>query len=298
MPDLAKSLSNQSISNKIEWIIIDDCSSDNTAEVAENLGKNLDFSVKVIRNQKNGGASYSLKEGFQQANGKYLAWVSADDFYVDNFKLEKDIELLENGYDIVFSKHTLVGTSPENAKLFSIGDVPEDRFILFTQITLSNFLNGSSVVMKRDIYHSVGGFDEVLWNVDGDYDLFSRLILSGARIGISDTKVFNREHNARTSNQNYLMLFGSSLTRSRFLRIRRIKDVLLRNLLSIKDENFLRAISYRFPFFFREILEMTGNRDAIVLFDVGILSETFKLYSELVDEFCKSPVFSRFVEKF
>lgn len=296
LPDLAKSLSNQSISDQIEWIIVDDCSSDNTAEVAENLGKNLDFLVKVIRNQKNGGAAYSLKKGFQQANGKYLAWVSADDYYVDNFKLEKDIKLLENGLDIVFSKHSLIGPSPESSRLFSVSDVSQDNLTLFIRITLANFLNGSSVVMKKDTYDSVGGFDEILWNVDGDYDLFSRLILSGARIGFSDTKVFNREHNARTSNQNYLMLFGSSLARSRFLRIQQIKDILLRSITSIRDLNFLQTFANRFPFFFYEIIQINGNKEMLGLVNLCVSNEILKQYSEIVDEFSKSAVFSKFVE--
>lgn len=298
LPDLAKSLSNQSISDQIEWIIVDDCSSDNTAEVAENLGKNLDFSVRVIRNKKNGGAAYSLKKGFQQANGKYLAWVSADDYYVDDFKLEKDIKLLEDGLDIVFSKHSLIGHSPESSRLFSVSDIPQDNLTLFIRITLANSLNGSSVVMKKETYDSIGGFDEVLWNVDGDYDLFSRLILLGTRVGFSETKVFNREHNARTSSQNYLMLFGSSLTRSRFLRIQQTKDILLRSITSIRDLNFLQTFANRFPFFFYEIIQINGNKELLGLFNLDVSNEVLKLYSETVDEFSKSAVFSKFVDNF
>lgn len=61
----------------IETIIVIDGSPDKTAEVAKELSKTLD-DVKVIDRKENKGKGYTVKEGVENARGRYILFTDAD----------------------------------------------------------------------------------------------------------------------------------------------------------------------------------------------------------------------------
>jgi len=75
----------------IEVIVVDDCSTDATAERVESLGNPL---VKLIRHTTNKGAQAARNTGIRSAKGKWIAFQDSDDEWMDN-KLEKQVEVLE-----------------------------------------------------------------------------------------------------------------------------------------------------------------------------------------------------------
>lgn len=301
LPPLAKSLNNQSFAQHVQWIIVDDASEDETKEIVHELSKLYrSISIKYMRNKFNGGAAFSLRKGFNQADGEYLAWVSADDYYLDQDKLKKDLELLSQGYDFVFSRFTFFGESPENAKKFET-ILPESSCKIFVQITVANNINGSSFVVKRKIYEAVGGFDDTLWNVDGDYDMFARLILCGYKIGLSDSTMFNTLHKGQTSTKKNLMLFGTSITRSRFLRIPEIREILIKEIL--ENPLNLYRIAARFPLFLIELLKSDEiqNESLLSLLIKTMnkkLSSLVDSFSEFVDLMYRTEAFNSFIKNF
>ena len=62
-----------------EFIICDDGSSDNTLEMIKKIGK-TDKRIKIIKNEKNCGLSYTLNHCLKYAKGNYIARMDADDF--------------------------------------------------------------------------------------------------------------------------------------------------------------------------------------------------------------------------
>jgi succinoglycan biosynthesis protein ExoO len=63
----------------IEVIVVDDASTDRTLEVVKTF---IDKRVKVFVNKQNYGRSYSLNIGFKEAQGKWLAILDSDDWFV------------------------------------------------------------------------------------------------------------------------------------------------------------------------------------------------------------------------
>lgn len=67
----------------IQFIIVDDGSTDNTKKIIENytakfFEKNIDFQYIYQNNQ---GQSFAVKNALQYVKGHYLTWIDSDDFY-------------------------------------------------------------------------------------------------------------------------------------------------------------------------------------------------------------------------
>ena len=62
--------------NKYEIIIINDCSTDNTNEIINNISKI--YNIKIITNSENKGQSYSIHKGVQSAKYPIIITIDAD----------------------------------------------------------------------------------------------------------------------------------------------------------------------------------------------------------------------------
>ena len=83
--DCLLSIKNQTYSNK-ELIVIDDCSTDNSFEILKNFDKNCtDFTVKIIRNEKNQGQLASFLNGLENAEGEFVTLTDGDDILCREF---------------------------------------------------------------------------------------------------------------------------------------------------------------------------------------------------------------------
>ncbi len=70
---------NQSLKD-IEIIIVDDCGSDKSMDIAQEYAKN-DNRIKIIKNRQNQGPFTSRNNAVLAANGEYLVFLDSDDFF-------------------------------------------------------------------------------------------------------------------------------------------------------------------------------------------------------------------------
>lgn len=76
-----------------EMIIVDDCSSDRTVEIVEKISKE-DPRVRIIRQDVNGGAAKARNRSLNEATGRYIAYLDADDIWKPS-KLEKQVKFMK-----------------------------------------------------------------------------------------------------------------------------------------------------------------------------------------------------------
>ncbi len=76
-----------------ELIIVDDCSSDMTVEVAQSFAK-ADSRIKVLVNEMNSGAAQSRNRALREARGEWIAFLDSDDLW-DREKLRLQLGFME-----------------------------------------------------------------------------------------------------------------------------------------------------------------------------------------------------------
>lgn len=134
-----------------ELIVLDDGSTDASMDVLERWLEGhadlvADTKVIVQKNQKNAGVAQTRNKGVRLASGEYIAFLDADDRFV-NGKLQKQVAKLKvTGADLCNTARRLIradGTETE-----TVIHTPE--VITLSQLEHSNRINCSSVLVRRE----------------------------------------------------------------------------------------------------------------------------------------------------
>jgi teichuronic acid biosynthesis glycosyltransferase TuaG len=94
LEDTIKTVEDQTYKNW-ELILVDDCSIDNSVDIIEKHMKQGN-KISLIKLKENSGAAIARNAGMKAAEGKYIAFLDADDLWKPN-KLEVQLEFMKNG---------------------------------------------------------------------------------------------------------------------------------------------------------------------------------------------------------
>lgn len=162
-----------------EIIVVDDGSEDGTADVLQSLGGQL----RVIR-QENQGPSLARNRGMEESHGEFVAFLDADDLWVED-KLEAQMEILVERPDVDMCsghmKSFWVPELEEEARRFSGHPYHQERPVL----------SACTLLARRELFERIGGFDPDLRNGE-DTDWFIRMMRSGATSAIVPRLLLHR----------------------------------------------------------------------------------------------------------
>ena len=183
LEDSIKSIFRQSRLDS-ELIIIDDGSTDDIRGEIEVLRKNAPVPMRYFR-QENQGPGLARNNGIREAQGKYIAFLDADDEWLPEF-LERTTQALESqGCDWVMTPSVRI-VLDENEREISrevIHGEPLERYPdIFTALLRDNIVGGpSQVVVKKDCMQKLGSFRRGL-RVRDDWDMWIRLARGGCKL--------------------------------------------------------------------------------------------------------------------
>lgn len=187
---------------KVEIIVIDDASTDNTQDFLSPFFKNTQ--IRFIQNNKNIGISKSRNYGIFLAKGKFVAMLDGDDIWLDCHKLIKQVKYLEENPECgaVGTWVVQIDESGDNIKRIAYEERDES---LRKSILYRNSIAHSSVLFRRDVVQSVGGYDDSLATME-DHDLWLKV---GVRSTLANLPIYALGYR----------VYQGNITRSRKIRI-------------------------------------------------------------------------------
>ncbi|MCC2139281.1 glycosyltransferase, partial [Faecalibacterium sp. CLA-AA-H283] len=130
-----------------ELLVVNDCSTDKTAMLAEAIVKK-DDRVRLISNEKNSGVSYTRKHGLEEASGEWVAILDSDDAWAPE-KLEKQIKLQKKtNADLLFTGSAFMDADGKPIDWYLAAPAE----VTYRQLLKQNVLSNSSALVRKELY--------------------------------------------------------------------------------------------------------------------------------------------------
>ncbi|MBE2286407.1 MAG: glycosyltransferase family 2 protein [Prosthecobacter sp.] len=145
----------------LQFIVADDCSTDDTAEAVRQLPANDGVEVVYLRQQTNRGVSAARNAALAAARGEWLALLDSDDVWCSDH-LERLQEALQNtGADIAYSRGD-IRESPEAppSGRSSFGPTEHEERHIGECLYYYNFVLPSAMLVRAGFFEKTGFFDE------------------------------------------------------------------------------------------------------------------------------------------
>ena len=179
-----ESVRNQTLED-FKLIVVDDCSDDGTADIASSYD---DPRMEVVRHSNNRGGGAARNTGIMNAEGRYLAFLDADDEWYER-KLEVQHEHLSSMDDSYVGVYCAVHntnnqgsiTSAVYERVFDPLTPPDEGgselipYVLSREFTLGG---SSTLFIRVDTVRQIGGFDSE-FDRHQDIEFLIRLLKTG-----------------------------------------------------------------------------------------------------------------------
>lgn len=176
-----------------ELVLVDNGSTDGTAELLEQWR----HAATVIRNLENGGFAKACNQGARAAQGKYLLFLN-NDTVVQHGWLEPLLEVLEQDASVAATGSKLLypdGTI-QHAGVLLVDDQQQGDPLVARHLyqrmpgdhpaanvkRAVQALTAACLLVRREDFEAVDGFDEGYWNGYEDVDLCLKLAAAGKRL--------------------------------------------------------------------------------------------------------------------
>lgn len=197
-----------------EIIVVDDCSTDTSHQIVEDLAR-YDTRIRQIVVEANfGGPAGPRNIGIENALGDYIAFLDADDIWKET-KLQKQVEYL-NAHPDVTLVYSLADIIDEHSVLQSKAKqswIKESMRFLLGDKTASyyfNLINNNTVMLRRE---GIGRFNENRsFHAIEDWIFYSEILQKGAKIyrideALIDYRVHAMSISNRTSDRSYRKIY-------------------------------------------------------------------------------------------
>jgi hypothetical protein len=146
----------------IELVVVDDGSTDDTAAVLGKCLSGLAFPVKLVRREHR-GAARAANHGAERADGRYLAFLGADDWFAPD-RIERMLAEIARATPLWgFSQVTRVGGDGrhlDNA-VWRLHDFAADEPVSFTLLKHDVSASSGNLFIERSLFHELGGYRDI-----------------------------------------------------------------------------------------------------------------------------------------
>lgn len=170
-----ESILHQTYTN-MELIIIDDCSNDDSLEIAKNYQME-DDRIKIVSNPRNRKQAFCRNMGIELSRGDYIAFLDSDDIANEN-RIQIQLEYLENNSDCVgcggYGEYI-----DKNGNLSGQYIMPpiDYEFIKAEAFFGDNPFIQSSMMLRKDILNKYNlRYNELFGGIAEDYEFWLQIL--------------------------------------------------------------------------------------------------------------------------
>ena len=177
---------------KFEVLIHDDASTDGTIDIIQEYYTKYPGIFKPIyesENQWQKGRRGTIEFNIPRANGKYIAHCEGDDYWIDPYKLQKQVDFMEGHNDYVACFHNVRVFNGESYSLFNA--VNENHFPLTEDIISRRWFIATPSLFYRNIIKIFPNWTKGI--INGDYLLELLLAREGRFYYMDDVMAVYRQ---------------------------------------------------------------------------------------------------------
>ena len=172
-----ESVSNQTMTEGVECIIVDDCGGDRSMEIAERFMSSYhgDISFIIIKHEKNKGLSAARNSALKICRGEYVYFLDSDDYITpDCIESLWNLTIKYPCVDIVQSYYYREGQNPDDPPQYGCSCYSNNRAKIRTDLckfritdAACNRLVRTDFIKRNGIYFQVGYTQEdTIWSFD------------------------------------------------------------------------------------------------------------------------------------
>ncbi|HHQ4319020.1 TPA: glycosyltransferase [Clostridium perfringens] len=205
-----------------EILIHDDASTDETAAIIKEYQKRYPDIIKPIIQKENQYSQGTKRIGYKfnhlRAKGKYIAYCEGDDCWIDPYKLQKQVDYMENnpGCTMCFHNAEIIDSEGLATKKFMIDKTLENKKITAGELAIFGFIPTASVLHIKSIIDNIPNwyFDSVvgdyplqLINTSHGYAYYINDIMSYYRSGVQGSATDNFNKKSKRQKVEYIKGF-------------------------------------------------------------------------------------------
>ena len=171
---------------KYKLFIGEDCSTDSTRKICIELKEKYSDKIELILQESNIGANKNAEKIFNscaESNAKYIALLEGDDYWIDELKLQKQVDFLEANTDYVIHSSLI---KKYDGNTFVDYDMPEKTFVA-NDFYLKNSLFTCTVMFRN---HLINDFTFLAKVFMGDWFLYVNLLHLSKKKAFRSTETY------------------------------------------------------------------------------------------------------------
>ena len=163
-----QSVADQTMTDGVECILVDDCGKDNSAEIAKQFIEAYHGNIKFgfVQREKNGGLSAARNSGIRVASGRYVYFLDSDDYLVPE-AIETLLSLADKYDDVDLIPALYITNGKRDMSQFSEQSFPEfsdDQYLIKRSlldydcipVTAANRLIKRELILENNLWFKEG----------------------------------------------------------------------------------------------------------------------------------------------
>lgn len=180
-----------------EIIISDDASSDGTVAILQEYRKQYPGKIRLLLQETNIGGPENLRRVIEASEAKYVTCLDGDDFYTDDYKLQKQVEFLEAHSEYAACFHN-TWFADEKGRLCGLFNRPDFHAVHDAREFIRErwFVPIHSAVLRREYIEFPDWYNTVM---NDDYVVHLSVAKHGPYYYMPNVMVAYRRHTQNTS---------------------------------------------------------------------------------------------------